>query len=195
MYKYNILELWGLWPPCSSSFGPPAYFFFFFFFFYFFFLLVLLFFLLFFTLFTFFYFYFFIFLYFFLTFFFFFTFLLFLKRFFNFFFNFFFKLFLNFVLLFLLLPHILPHILPQTTTSIAIHPPMTFFVPKRNTGKCFERKPLPVLPSTPQRRFLYLRETQANVLRGLQRFWGGCEDLATISERRRSRRRSRTDNF
>ena len=36
-------------------------------------------------------------------------------------------------------PHILPQILPQTTTSIAIHPPTTFSVPKRNTGKCFER--------------------------------------------------------
>ena len=52
----------------------------------------------------------------------------------------FFKLF-YFFLYFLphILPHILPQILPQTTTSIAIHPP-----------QCF----------------LYLRETQANVLRG-----------------------------
>ena len=37
-------------------------------------------------------------------------------------------------------------------------------------------------PPPPTQRFLYLRETQANVLRGLQRFWGGCKDLATISE-------------
>ena len=43
----------------------------------------------------------------------------------------------------------------------------------------FYHKPLPVLPSTPPspQRFLYLRETQANVLRGLQRFWGGCKVL------------------
>ena len=40
---------------------------------------------------------------------------------------------------FSILPHILPQILPQTTISIAIHPPTTFSVPKRNTGKCFER--------------------------------------------------------
>ena len=46
-------------------------------------------------------------------------------------------------------------ILPQTTTTIATHPPQ---------------------------QFMYLRETQANVLRGLQRFWGGGIDLATISE-------------
>ena len=31
-------------------------------------------------------------------------------------------------------------------------------------------------PTTPWR-FLYLRETQTNVLRGLQRFWGGCKVL------------------
>ena len=35
------------------------------------------------------------------------------------------------------LPHILPQILPQTTTSIAIHPPTMFSVPKRNTGQMF----------------------------------------------------------
>ena len=58
----------------------------------------------------------------------------------------------------------------------------------------FYHKPLPVLPSTPPQRFLYLTETQVHVLRGLQRFWGGCEDLATILERRSRRRRSRTDN-
>ena len=45
----------------------------------------------------------------------------------------------NFSILPHILPHILPQILPQTTTSIAIHPPTTFSVPKRNTGKCFER--------------------------------------------------------
>ena len=53
-----------------------------------------------------------------------------------------------------ILPHILPYILPQnlpqTTTTIATHPPTTFSVPKRNTGKCFERP--------------------AKILRGRQRF-------------------------
>ena len=78
-------------------------------------------------------------------------------------------------------------------------------------------------PPPPPRHFLYLRETQANVLRGLQRFWGGCKVLylretqanvcwllvfsmpaeifyffiseLRISERRsKSRSRSRTDN-
>ena len=34
----------------------------------------------------------------------------------------------------------------------------------------------------PTRRFLYLRKIHANVLRGLQRFWGGGKDFATISE-------------
>ena len=72
----------------------------------------------------------------------FFTFLLFLLFFLLFYF--FFKLFFTF---FYFLPHVLPHILPQilpqispqTTTSIALHPPW---------------------------HFLYLRKTQANVLRG-----------------------------
>ena len=34
----------------------------------------------------------------------------------------------------------------------------------------FHYKPLPLLPPTPPQWFLYLRETQVNVLRGLQRF-------------------------
>ena len=51
----------------------------------------------------------------------------------------------------------------------------------------FHHKPLPLLPPThspppPLQCFLYLRETQANVLRGLQIFGGGGKDLATISE-------------
>ena len=73
--------------------------------------------------------------------------------FFFFYFFYFLKTFLTlftFLIFFYFLPHILPQILPQTTTSIAIYPPTTF---------------------------LYLRETQANVLRGLQRFWGGCKVL------------------
>ena len=37
-------------------------------------------------------------------------------------------------------------------------------------------------PNPPPWRFLYLRETQGNDLKGLQRFWGGGKDLATISE-------------
>ena len=35
--------------------------------------------------------------------------------------------------------HVTPLISPLCTTSVAIHPPTTFSVPKRNTGKCFER--------------------------------------------------------
>ena len=40
----------------------------------------------------------------------------------------------------------------------------------------------PPTPSPPWRFFLYLRETQVKVMRGLQRFWGGCKDLADILE-------------
>ena len=75
-------------------------------------------------------------------------FLIFFKTFLKLFFFFYFFYFFDF------LPHIIPHIYHK-----------------------FYHKPLPVLPSTPPQRCLYLRETQANVLRGLQRFWGGCKDL------------------
>ena len=42
---------------------------------------------------------------------------------------------------------------------------------------CFYHKPLPLLPTPPNNVFMYRRETQANVLRGLQRFLGSCEDF------------------
>ena len=48
---------------------------------------------------------------------------------------------------------------------IVTHHHMTFSVPKRNTGKCFVLlSGGPDLSPTTQWRFLYLRETQANVL-------------------------------
>ena len=67
----------------------------------------------------------------------------------------------------------------STTTQICV-PIRQFFQFYHTFYHTFYHKPLPVLLSTPPpppRHFLYLRETQANVLRGLQRFWGGCKDF------------------
>ena len=80
-------------------------------------------------------------------------------------------------------------------------PTMMFYVPKRNTDKCFDRPVtifnftthLPqsqILPQTttnisplpPPWCFLYIIETQANILR----FWGGCKDLARTQSSSRS---------
>ena len=41
-------------------------------------------------------------------------------------------------------------------------------------------------PPTPPQHLMYQRETQLKVLRGLQRFWGGCKYLARIIEQQES---------